>query len=1283
MLYKNAFKKIRKSLGRYISLLIIIMVGVGFFAGVQASPVDIVRVADRYYKSSSLMLFKIVSTMGLTDDDAAVLKGFDGVQDAVPSYSLDLLSDGNVIRVHALENSVNTVNLTKGRLPKAANECVADSSKYKIGDVIELVEEQDEDEDDADIADDANDDEEDKEDDRHIKNDRFTVVGLTENALYLSDGYGSTSVGSGKLYSFIFVNKDNFDLEAYTEIYVVAEADDITAYSEEYDALVKRLGDKFVNLKPEREAARYNEIYNDAMETIGEKETELNDEKAKAEQELADAKQELEDGERELWEGRVEGVQELADAKIALREGELELEYGKKDGQRELDDAKKQLEDGEQELRDGQKLAEEEFKKGKKELDDGWRDLMDGKLTGQQELDDARKKLEDGQKELDEGKEVAKKEFDIGKRQLDDGMKEILDGKRELAENEAKLDAVKREQNAEFDEARRQIDEGWAEIDAGLAEVGITREQVGPLVETLDSAMEYLNTLLETMPPGAGYDMIQQMIDDSAEQMAQFHQLADAIETLTESERQLDEGIALFNEEMAKADEEIAKAKATLAAGEKELEDGYKEYYENLDKFHTEMAAGEKEIADGFKQYEDGVDEFNTKISDGTIQILEGYQEYYNNLVEYNTKMAKGKKELEDGRREYEDGVAVFNAEIADGEAELEDGRQKYEDGVAEYEAEIADGEQKIEDGKLEYEDGLAEFKAEIADAEVKIADAKNEIADIEHPKWYILSRNAVAGYSDLGSAVAIVSAVSTVLPILFILIALFITSNSMNRMIVEERSELGTLVSLGYSNGKIISTYLLYVLSATGLGTILGYFIGCRFIPPLIYSNFGWILPPLDVKYNFGTLGIIMLFTFAMMSIVTVYTCLQELKHKPAYLMRPLPPRGGQKILLERAGVIWRHFSFTWKITVRNMFRYKKRGIMTILGMAGCTALLIIGFGIRDSMAGMAAQQYGNIFTYNTMIILKDETAAIEGELQEQLEQAQVSNPLLVYQNGYTCENSHGSTDFYLIVPQNKAGFDQYYHLTSKLNDKDIALGNDSVVITQRTAKVMKLKKGDSITIQNADNESFELIVTDVAKNYASSYLYINPNMYYDIFGEAPMYNTVVSDYKGEQAALSDEMTASGLSLNVTFTDEITKEIEESTGSLDGVVILVVVVAALLAIVVLYNLTAINISERSREIATLKVLGFRDGEANAYIYREALVLSLLSVAIGVLFGLLAHNAVLDIIEVGAMSMHKRIEWFSFVLSGAITMLISFVMQIVTSLKLKKIDMIAALKSVE
>ena len=1261
MLYKNTFKKIRKSLGRYISLLIIIMVGVGFYAGIEASAPDIILVADRYYKSSNLMLFKIVSTMGLTDDDVAAIEKIDGVEDAIPSYSLDLLSGVNAIRVHALEENVNTMQLTKGRAPRSAAECIADSSKYKLGDVIELTDE-----------------------DENLKHDRFTVVGLTENALYLSDGYGTTTVGSGKLSSFIFINKENFDLEAYTEIYVVAEASDTKAYSAEHDALVKRLNDKFINLKPERETARYDEIYDSAMETIGEKEAELNEEKAKAEQELADAKQELDDGKQELMEGKVEGIQELADAKIALREGELELEYGKKDGQWELDDAKKKLEEGAQALEDGKKTAEEEFRDGKKQLDQGLWDLIDGHQTGQKELDDAKKKLEDGAKELEDGKKLGEDELAKGKQKLDQGMEELLEGKRELAKNEAMLDQIKKEQLAEFEDAQRQIDEGWSEIDDGLAQIGATREQIGPMVDALDDALEYLNSVLETMPPGsAGYDMINQMLEDNAEQMEQLRQLADAIETLTESEKQLHDGIALFNEEMKKADAELAKGRKLLEDGEKELQDGYKEYYANLDKFNAEIAAGEQEIADGYEQYKDGLSEFRTEIADGAVQILDGYNEFFNNLVKYNTEMAKGEKELEDGYKEYEEGVAVFNAEIADGEQELEEGRQKYEDGVAEFEAEIADGEQKIEDGYVEYEDGRAEFEAEIADAELKIADAKAEVADIEHPKWYILSRNSVDGYSDLGSAVATVSALSAALPILFILIALFITSNSMTRMIVEERGELGTLVSLGYRNSTIISTYLLYVLSATGLGAIIGYFVGCRFIPPLVYSNFGWILPPLEIQYDFVKLLLILLFTFAMMSAVTIHTCIKELKHKPAYLMRPLPPKSGQKILLERIGVIWKRFSFTWKITTRNMFRYKKRAGMTILGMAGCTALLILAFGIRDSMAGMATQQYGKIFTYNTMITLKDEITVIDGELKTQLNQEKIADPLLLHQSAYTSEHNGNNMDFYLIAPQGYELFTQHYHLTSKTGGKEIMLDNDSVVITQRIARVLKVGKGDSITIKNADNENFDVTITDVAKNYAGNYLYVNPNMYYKIFGEAPAFNTIVSTHEGEKEGLAERLTDGGLVLNVTLADEITEEITESTASLSGVVVLVAVVASLLAIVVLYNLTSISISERSREIATLKVLGFRDGEANAYIYREALVLSVMSVIIGAVLGFVLHFFILDVIEAGAISMHKRIGWFSFVLAGAITMLISFVMQLITFLKLKKIDMIAALKSVE
>lgn len=1262
MLYKNTLKKIKKSLGRYISLLVIVMVGVGFYAGIESSAPNIVKVADRYYNSSRLMLFKIVSTLGLTDDDVEAIRQIDEVRDAIPSYSMDAVSDINVVRLHAIEDGVNTVKLTEGHMPETETECVADSLRNSIGDVIELTDNED----------------------GHIKTDRFTVVGLVDSALYFG-GYGSTPVGSGRLHSFAFVDRGMFDLEAYTEIYVVAEASNVLAYSEEYKALVARLNDKFVSIKPAREDARYDEVIGTALELLAEAEEELADEKAKAELELSDAWRELEDGEQELLDGKITGQQELDDAIKELEEGEQELLDGKITGQEELDDAKKQLDDGTRELLDNKALARKEFDDGRNELEDGRREFEDGKRSGKKELDDAKKALDDGQRELLEGKELGEREFADARRRLDDGMLEIQNGLMELDEGEAALEESIRIHMAEFEEARQQIDEGWAQIDEALASFGITREQAAPLAETMESAFAYLESLLETMTPDSpGYAFLTMVMAESAGMLDGLRELVAAIDLLTEQEQMLEDGIALFNEEIAKARLEIENGRARLAEGLREINAGYEAYFMNLAAFLQRMEDGQRELDEGFRKYWEGLKEYEDKIAEGRKELLKGYYEYLYNLGKASHEFAKGERELSDGYGEYRDGLATFQAEIEDGERKLAEGYEEYYDGLATYLAEIEDGERKLADGFAEYYDGLAEFEAEIADAEVKIMDAKEEIADISHPRWYIFNRDAVSGYSDLGSAVDTVSSLSAALPILFILIALFITSNSMTRMIAEERGELGTLVSLGYDNGRIISTYLLYVLSATGLGAVLGYFIGCRFIPGLVYSNFPWKLPPLETEYNLWALLWIVLFTFALMSGVTIVTCRRELKQKPAALMRPLPPKSGQKILLERIGVLWRRFSFTWKITIRNIFRYKKRAAMTILGMAGCAALLVVAFGLRDGMSGIAQQQYGEIFRFGAMVTLKDETLEIDGELQELLEREQLAKPLLLRQSAFSCEKDGKTMDFNLIVPQNEAMFREYYHLTSRLDKHKISLDGSSAVVTQRLAKVLNVKKGDTITIKNTDNEPFQVTVTDVAENYAHNYLYINGAAYGRIFGEEVSFNTVVANHGGaDETGLAERLTDSGLAVNVTMAGDIVEQIAESTQSLNGVTVLVAVVASLLAVVVLYNLTSINISERTREIATLKVLGFRDGEANTYIYREAVVLSLASVGVGLVLGAVLHNLMLDVIEAGAITLLKRISFFSFALSGALSMLFSLLMQIATYRKLKKIDMIGALKSVE
>ncbi len=1013
LLYKNTFKKIKKSFGRYISLFIIVMIGVGFFAGIQSTAPDMIAVAHDYYNEHNLMDFKIVSTMGLTDDDVNALKRLNNVSAVIPSYSLDVLDQDKAIRVHAIEESVNRAKLVDGRMPQSDTECIADDKTYKIGDKIKIT---------SDVS-------------EKLKNSEFTVVGTAESVLYLADDYGNTTVGDGKLSSFIFIGRNNFALEAYTEIYITAAGTKgTTAYSRDYEVSSSRLNNELVKIKPDRENARYQEIYAKADDEISTNETKLKDERASGEKKLADAKAEL-----------------------------------------------------------------------------------------------------------------------------DNNAQKLKDGKAELAKNEANLQESADQQNKEFDAAKAEIASGWNEIDSALAQNGIKKEELEAKLGELNSAIETMKAQLGLLPAESPeYAQLSANINQYSQMYQGLLKLKGSIDTLTAHETELNRGIETFNSEIAKAEKEIAKGKSEIAENEKKLSDGYEEYNRNLEKFDTE-----------------------------------------------------------------------------------------------------------------------------IADAQAKLDNGKKELSDIEKPQWHIFDRDAAVGYSELKSGIDVVTSVASVLPFFFILIVVLMTSNSMARMIAEERSELGTLTSLGYEDNHIITTYLFYVMSASGLGATAGFFAGCGIIPPLIYSNFQYILPPLVLQYDMLTFSLILAATLTLMILVTIVSCNRELKQKPAELMRPIPPQKGQTILLEKIGPVWKKLSFTWKVTMRNMFRYKKRAFMTIIGVAGCTSLLLAGFGLRDSMNGVAEKQYGEIFRYGNMIILKDEAKNIGGELEGVLTKEQIAEPLLIKQTAFKSEASDKSLDLFMIVPENENLFYKYYNLKSKTTGDRLFLDDSSVIITQKLAELFDAGKGDTITIKDTENNDYRLTVNDVTENYTSNYIYMNSTLYSKIFDKAVSYNAIVSNHDSDEKALAEQLIDSGLILNVVFTGDVMQKALDSSESLNSIIILIVVVASLLAIIVLYNLTSINISERTREIATLKVLGFTDGETNGYIYREAFILTLISIGVGLIMGIFLHSFVVGIVEEFAPLFFKVIRWPSFILASLLTVIFTVIMQIVTYFKLRTIDMIESLKSVE
>lgn len=1013
MLYKNTFKKIRKSFGRYISLFIIVLVGVGVFAGIQSTAPDIRMLANQYYKDYNLTDFKIVSSMGLNEDDVVALKHVKYVNSATGSYSLDALESGKPIRIHSIEDNVNQVKLISGEMPENIYECLADSKNYNIGDKVSIT---------SDVSD-------------KLSATELTVTGLIDSVLYLSEDYGSSTVGDGKLSSYIFVDNNLFTMDIYTEIYVTMEGSkEYPAYSDEYKSLSKALNDELVKIKADRENARYESIYNEANDKITVNETKLNKEKADGEKKLADAKKEL-----------------------------------------------------------------------------------------------------------------------------DENLSKIEEGEEELASNEKTLADNIQKQNKEFDEAKSKIAAGWKEINAALSQGGIKKEDLGAKVTELELAIQNMKTQLSSLPEDSQeYEQLSATVQQYTIQQEGLKKLKESVDLLEENESSLAKGIQTYNTEIEKAKTEIEKGKTELEENEKKINDGYDEYNENLNSFNDE-----------------------------------------------------------------------------------------------------------------------------ISDAETKIADAKQELSEMEHPKWHILDRETAVGYEGLEADIDVVASVAKVFPVFFILIAMLMTSNSMSRMIAEERSELGTLTSLGYKDRKIISTYLLYVLSASVAGVLAGYFLGCGMFPKLIYSNFDYILPTIVMYYDWRVLGIILGVTIVLMSVVTITACNQELKEKPATLLRPVPPKKGQKILLERVDIIWKNLSFTWKVTMRNIFRYKKRALMTIVGVAGCTALLLVGFGLRGSMDGIADKQFEDIFRYDNMIVLKDEISNISGELEEILQKEQIVDPLLLKQAAIKSEQEETVLDTFLIVPKNMDMFSTYYHLTSKMDQEPVSITEDGVIISEKIAETFEIGKGDTLTIKDADNNTYLLTVSNVVENYISNYVYMSSELYEKTFGQEIMYNALVSDFSGNEQILAKNLIDSGLVVNITFTNDIMQTVLDGNAKLNSIIILLIAVASILAFIVLYNLTAINISERKREIATLKVLGFRDGETNSYIYREALILTLVSIVIGLLLGIVLHHFVITVIEGTSRVLFKKIAWSSYGISGALTMIFSLIMQLITYYKLKTIDMVESLKSVE
>lgn len=886
---KDFFMEIKTSFNRFLSILLIVALGVAFFAGIRATNPDMRLTADHYFDESNLMDIRVLGTLGLTDKDVAEISKIDGVDEVEAAYSTHVVcdADGNELVLEAMSatSKLNLINVSEGRMPQSENEVLVDeffitTTGYQLGDHIHL-----ESGTNQPLSD-------------RIKGDDFTIVGIGSTSYYLSFQRGSSDIGDGEVNSFIVLQPELFQMEAYSAVYVsVAEAKDMTAYSQEYDDCVDSVVNNIKKIADKQNQIRYEELYNPAYDKIQQAKKELNSEREKAEEQLKQSKLMLENS----------GLSEL----------ELEASL--------------------------EKLAAESDKAQKK-----------------------------------------------------------------------------------FEEAEKQIQESEAEL------------------------------------------------------------------------------------------------------------------------------------------------------------------------------------------------------------------------------------------------------------------------AKLKMPKWYVLDRGSIEAYVEFEQNAERIGAIGKVFPVIFYLVAALISLTTMTRMVEEERIEIGTLKALGYSKLTIASKYILYAFIATLVGSLAGAALGLKVLPMIIINAYKMMypnIPEVITPFNWYYTVLATVFSVLCVGLATFFACCKELLAKPAQLMRPEPPKNGKRVFMERITFLWRRLSFTWKATVRNLMRYKKRFFMTVFGIGGCMALLLVGFGLKDSIFVIYTRQFDEIMLYDASVSIDQEaTTEDKAKLQTELDEIEDVSSIPVKTNVIDITFGEETKEVTMYVPMETSYLKDFIVLRKRTNHEKITLTDDGVILTEQISKKLGIDAGDEIIIHEGDKEA-SVTVSAITENYMTHYLYMTPELYKELFQEESEYNSFLLSMselsEKDQMNIGNRLLQLNATTGIDYISNFKNLLENVLVSLNIVIWVLIIAAGALAFIVLYNLNNININERRRELATIKVLGFYNPETAAYIYRENIILTIIGSIVGVFMGIFLHRYVITTVEIDLVMFGRNIDFSSYIYSILLTFFFSAFVNFVMYYKLKKINMVESLKSIE
>lgn len=1226
-LYKNIIVQIKKTFGRFLSIVAMIFLGVFVFIGLKITGPVMRMISRNYIEEYNLSDLNISSVFGLDEKDFEILKGISGISQTERGYSLDLIekSSNKLIRLQSENKDISTYEMVSGRLPENNNEIALSNHMKDMGFKLndELVFEKEENL---------------FEDKEKLSNYSYKIVGFLNSPENVSNIVKEASTeGNGKIDGVGIISEENFKSEKFSVIRLrfsdLLSKTGVEYGTDEYRLIIQKHRRDIKEAFKNRPKEQYDKLHNKIKNKLAEGRQKINDGKAK----IKDGEDKIREAEEKIKDGYIKYNNSLVEFNEKINSAENKI----KKNQESISEADEKLKEGKKELFDNEvklKAAVEKFNGNFEKFSVSKREWE----TKNEEYLINLKKYEQGLKDSENGKKLLQAELIKLK---------PLFKKFNISEEEPGVLAGKLENEI------YKVNQGIINIENLLKKVSQMKSELAKIKNQIQ-ALSHLEALLDSDP------------------------LKKPLLDLKAAKLKIDQAILKIETELSKLPnlDELYENRKTLIA----MKDGVLNFLKekiNLDNSEKILKEVGKQLTEGKQSLDFG----KSQILKAEAEIEKAKTELDEAKIEFERAkklIDKNQGELDKGKNELLKAKNLLLKEKAKGERELQKALTK-----------LKDGEIELNNNKLEFETKKKEALIEIEDGEKELDKGAKNLKKLKEPKYFYSVRDDQFRLFQYVDSSYRLDFLSNIFPIFFFLVAVLVSLTTMSRLVEEQRLEIGTMKALGYKVSDIRKKYTFYGSLSSCIGVVLGIFLGHLILSKIIFNAY-------SVEFVFkNRFYFIFFYKYALIAFIIGFLCTgfaafisvkNSLKETPALLMRPKPPKKGSRILLERFKIIWNKLTFMQKVTMRNLFRYKKRMLMTTIGIAGCTGLLFFGFALRSSFKGLIKRQFEDMFNYDIISLYDRELEDKEFENYKQL--IINSKDIKKFQNikvkTLKAENTKGpDIQISLFVSENNENLNSLINIIEKKTGKVMQLKDGGAIITEKLAYLLNKKEGDFLEVEDDNGNAVNIKISGIAENYLGHFIYITSNYHKDLFGENSVTNATLMKLNNiseeVKSEFKRELMKNKIVYNVEDSNSSRKIMEETLKSLDIVVFMIIVCSSLLAFVVLYNLININISERKRELSTVKVLGFYPKELTEYVYRETLLLTLIGILFGFLLGIGMHRIIITKLAVDTMIFIKNISILTYVYSALITIGFSLIVMIAVHIKLKKIDMVEALKAVE